>query len=67
VNITVGEGRAVVQDKFFRLDAGGLNFRVEAGSFPLFQALRFARDEVGLHGKAGLGQVERVFIVRCHL
>jgi hypothetical protein len=52
-----------VQDEFGRAGAGGLDFLVEAGRLPLLQPLRFARDQIGFHGKAGLRQIERVFVI----
>jgi hypothetical protein len=66
VNVAVGEGRAVVQDKRFGAGAGGLNFFVNAGGGPFFKALRFARHQVGFHWKVGARQIQRVFIVHDH-
>ena len=63
VDVAVGEGRAVMEDEFFRGLTGGLNPFIETAGLPFFEALRFARDEVGLHGKAGLRKVQRVFLV----
>ena len=63
VDIAVGEGRAVMKDKFFRAGAGSLNFFVESGRFPLFQPVRFPGDEVGLHREIGARQIQCVFVV----
>jgi hypothetical protein len=63
VDITIGKGRSVVQDKLRRACAGRLDFLVEAGAVPLFQSLRFARHQIGFHGKAGPRQIERVLII----
>ncbi len=63
VNITVGEGRAVVQDELRPVLARFLNARVEVVLLPLGEALRFARDKVGLHREVRARQIECVFVV----
>jgi hypothetical protein len=63
MDVAVGEGRAIVQDESGRGGAGGLDFLVEGGVLPFSEAQRFARDQIGFHGKAGLRQVECVFVI----
>ncbi len=66
VHLPVGKGRAVVQHEFFlRAGAGRLNLFIEPAGLPFFQPLRFARHQVGFHGKVSARQIERVFIVHC--
>ena len=52
-----------MQDESRRAGAGGLDFLIQAVGPPFLQSLRLAGDQVGLHGKAGLRQVERVFVI----
>ena len=39
-----------------------LDFAVKLRGFPLFQALGFARDQIGLHGEVRARQIQCVFI-----
>ena len=63
VNIAVGKGRAVMQDKFLCACAVSLDFLVKSGGLPLFQPVRFPGDEVGLHREIGARQIQCVFVV----
>jgi hypothetical protein len=63
VDIAVREGRAVVEDELGLARAGGANLRVNGVGLPAGEALRFARDEVGLHGEVRARQVQRVLVV----
>ena len=63
MDVAIGERRAVVQDEFLLAGAGFLNLAVEIGGLPFLQALRFARHQIGFHGKVGARQIERVFVV----
>ena len=60
MDIAIGKGRAVVQNEFFFARPRGLNFFVKPG--PFFQALRLARDEVGLHREVRARQIQCVFV-----
>ena len=63
MDIAVGERRAVVEDELGLARAGGANLRVNLVSLPAGEALRFARDEVGLHGEVRARQIQRVLVV----
>jgi hypothetical protein len=52
-----------MEDEFGLGGALGLDFLVEGGGVPFLEALRLAGDQIGFHGKAGLRQVERVFVI----
>ena len=67
VDIAVGKGRAVVQDKLFGASPRNLNFLVELVLVPSFETLWFARDQVGPHREVRPRQVQCVFVVHCHL
>ena len=60
VNVAVGEGRAVVQHPLGRAFPRFEDLLVEIGRVPLLQPLRLVLDELGLHRKRGLREVERV-------
>ena len=55
----VGVGWAVVQDVFGRAGAGGADMAVEIFALPRGEAGGLVGRQVRLHGKAGLGEVER--------
>ena len=64
VDIAVGEGRAVVEDKFRRVGPGRLNLPVQVGFLPMLEEQRLALDQIRLHREIGFGQVERFFVAR---
>ena len=66
VDVAIGEGRAIVQDKFFGTVACDLDFLVEFFLLPLLDLLWFAGDKVGLHREVRPRQVQGVFVVHCH-
>jgi hypothetical protein len=63
VDVAIGERRPVMQDKFIGVSAASLDFLVEFASFPLLQAFRLARDEVGSHREIRARQIECVFVI----
>ncbi len=63
MDVAIGEGRAVVQDKFLRAGALRLDFFVKPAACHFSSRCGSRADEVGLHGKAGLGQIQCIFIV----
>ena len=66
MDVAVGEGRPVVQDKFERAGATGLDLPVKLAAFPLPEPRRFALDQIRLHGEVCPRQIQRVFIIRRH-
>ena len=67
VDIAVGEGRAVVEHELGGVLPRGLNLAVEVRFLPVGEEFGFAGDQIRLHGKIGLWQVERVFIAGAHV
>ena len=66
VDVAVGKGRAVVQDKELRRRAGGLDLLVEADLFPLPKYLRLTRGQPGLHRKIRFRKVEGLLVILAH-
>ena len=66
VDGAAGVGRTVVQDVLFPALAGLADALVEAHLLPAFEHLRLVLGQPCLHGKAGLGQIDRRFQVRRH-
>ena len=67
VDVAIGKGGAVVQDKFLRLGPGGLDFFIQAAGLPFFEALGLPCDQIGFHGKIGLRQIQCVLVVHLNL
>ena len=62
MDVAVGKGRAIVQHKFLGLGARGLDLLVKPGGFPFFQAIRFTRNQVGLHREVRARQIQCIFV-----
>ena len=63
VNVSVREGRSVMQYKRLSRSAPGLDSMIELLLFPLLQPLRFPYHQVGFHGKLRLRQIQCVLII----
>jgi hypothetical protein len=63
VDVAVRVGRAVVQDEGLGAGAGGAHLAVDVGRLPALEHLRLALGQVGLHRKAGLGEVQGVLVI----
>jgi len=61
VDVAVGVGRTVVQDVGLAAGAAFQDALVDAGILPFFQHLGLFLAELGLHGKVGARQVQRIF------
>jgi len=59
MNVAVGVGRAVVQDKPF-VSSAVSDRAVQAGRLPARELRGFLLCEVGLHGEASRGEIQRV-------
>jgi hypothetical protein len=66
VDVAVGEGWAVVEDKEGGIFAGFLDPFVEMVFFPGCELLGFARGQAGFHREIRAREIERVLIVRAH-
>ena len=69
MQVAVGVGRAVVERERFPLGGPlrGLLAQavIDAHLGPFFQPCRFAGGQARAHREIGLGQVQRVFVIRC--
>jgi hypothetical protein len=65
VDVAVGVGRPVVKDEGRAAGGGALleDALIEAVGFPLLDGFRLLLGQGGLHGKSGLGQVQRALHV----
>ena len=65
MDVAIGEGRAIVEEEPGRTLGltAGLDFLIETGAFPGGETGRLAQDQVRLHGKVGLRQVDGVLVV----
>ena len=63
VDVAIGVGGAVVKDELLGPRAGGTDLAVEVHGLPVGEQLRFPLGQVGLHGEAGVGQVEGVLVI----
>ena len=63
VDIPIGKGGAVVEQKHLSITTRFNNAIIQACLLPGLQALRFAFYQIGLHRKAGLRKIQCVFIV----
>ena len=67
VDVAVGEGRTVVENKrFLRLDAILLESRVKSDAFPVRDAAGFALSQTCAHGEICFRKLEGVFQVLRH-
>ena len=66
VDISVGKGRAVVQDIQGLILGILLHFVVKIDGVPVFQHFRLTLGESRTHGKFGTGQVQCAGVVFCH-
>ena len=63
MDVAVGVGRSVMQDKLRPPVPEVAQFGVQADFVPVRQDFRFAIGEVRLHGKRRLGKVQGVFVI----
>jgi len=63
VDVSVGVGRAVMENPQGPLRGGLANAGVDVHLLPLLEHLRLELGQVGLHRERGLGKVERVLVV----
>jgi len=63
MNVTVGIGRAVVQDIGFFAFGTLADLVVNVHLFPSFQHFRLAPGQIRLHGEIGLGKIQRFFVI----
>ena len=66
VDVAVGEGRSIVENKKRGVFAGLLNAGVEVVFFPGGELLGFARGQPGFHREIRAREIERVLVVRAH-
>ena len=62
VQLTVGVGRAIVEDVFRPPGAHRPDFPVQVHVLPLLQSLGLALGQAGLHGEGRARQVQAVFV-----
>src|SRR5882724_7352248 len=63
MNVTVGKWRTIVEHEKWCVLSYFLNLAVETCVLPFSQNFRLPRNEVGLHRKIGLGQVQCLLVV----
>ena len=63
MNITIGIGRAVMQNKFRSTDAHLANTLIQIFFLPLGHPLRLTFGHIAAHRKRGLGHVDRIFTI----
>src|SRR3974390_2148516 len=63
MNISIREGRSVMQNKWLSACPVGLYLFVEFPRGPLFQPRWLPRDQVRFHRKISLGQVQCAFVI----
>ena len=59
VDVAVGVRGAVMQDPPLAAGARLAELRIEPLRIPLAKQLRLPHRQIGLHGKAGLGEIQR--------
>ena len=67
MQVAIGIGRAVVQDKFGATGTCLANLFIQAHFLPFFQALGLALGQAGFHRKCRFGQIQCVFVVSHNL
>jgi hypothetical protein len=60
----IGIRRAIVKHEPWAAARNRAQLAVQVGLFPFRELLRFALCEIGLHRKAGFGEIDGVFVVR---
>ena len=66
MDIAVGKGRPIMQDKQFSTLSRFLNLPVQVRLLPSPEHLRLARGKIRLHRKFCPRQIQRVFVVLAH-
>src|SRR5438876_962493 len=66
MDVAIGEGRAVVQDKQLSIFSSLLDLGVEPRFSPHFEKLWLTRGEIRLHRKIRARQVECVLVILAH-
>src|SRR5690606_11102838 len=63
VNISIGVGRAIMQDEFWATMASGANFFIKLFFMPCFEHPRLPFSKITAHRKGRVGQIECLFII----
>lgn len=66
VQITIGEGGAVVQDEAWAFGILRLNLPIEIDLIPVVDTSGLSFDQISPHGEAGLWKVERILEILGH-
>ena len=66
MDVAIGKGRAIMQNKQFSTLSRFLNLLVKARLLPCLEHLRLARGKVRLHRKIRARQVQGFFVILTH-
>jgi hypothetical protein len=63
MDMAIRIGGAIMEDIFLSPPGDLADFMINPIFFPFLENLGFALGEVGLHGKGGFWQVQRIFVI----
>ena len=66
MDITIGIGRAIVEDKLGLVGPLLPHLAIEVDLLPFFQEIGFSIGKICLHREAGFGEVKGLFVSICH-